>query len=66
MPGDCSPSRSVVSKILTWSMSFTFGSSIVGLQGFLEWRVGNRPSKNPLGPRARGGVCEHRAALASR
>ena len=56
MPGDCSPSRRVVSKILTVSM---FVRSLL-------WVVGaNRATKNPPGPLApEGGKREHLCGLA--
>ena len=49
MPGDCSPSRRVVSKISTWSIGncFSFFDLCrVGLDGISA-------NKKPLGPRAR-------------
>src|SRR6478735_9190473 len=53
MPGDCSPSRRVVSKIFTCSVMALLFLRVLGNE--------NTANKNLLGPEARGGVCEHRS-----
>ena len=64
MPGDCSPSRRVVSKIMHPSPCRHLFSLARAFSAVCPRT--NPGTKNPLGPRARGGVCEHREALAAR